>query len=58
MENGQRNFKFELDGEAKQVVMTAICNEFEMTKKEVLNSWKQDPEQMKRDWHHTMTNMA
>ena len=46
MENGQRNFKFELDGEAKQVVMTAICNEYEMTKKEVLYSWNQDPEQM------------
>jgi hypothetical protein len=40
------------------MVMTSICHEFEKTEEEVLNSWKQDPEQMKRDWHYTMTNMA
>jgi hypothetical protein len=58
MENGQRIFKFELDSESKKMVMTSICHEFEKTEEEVLNSWKQDPEQMKRDWHYTMTNMA
>ena len=58
MENGQRGFRFELDSDTKEFILPTICNEFEMTREQVENSWKKDPEQMKRDWRYAMTNMS
>ena len=58
MENGQRGFSFEVDSETNEFILPTICNEFEMTREQVENSWKKDPEQMKRDWRYAMTNMS
>ena len=58
MRKGNRKFTFELDHETKEFILPTICNEFEMTREQVIDSWKKDPTQMKRDWDYAMTNMA
>ncbi len=46
----------ELDYETKELIIISMCNEFEMTRKQVLQSWKDDKMQMKRDWHYVIDN--
>ncbi len=46
----------ELDYETKDIVISTICEKFEMTTEEVLQSWKNDKMQMKEDWRYVIDN--